>query len=240
MVAFFHFLLSHRMADIQDWVFFHGWEILALGKVISLIIVSRFIGILSSERRPFYNLYSYKRGFLKKDLFIALVIFLLGMIIIGLPKSSPTFELDFYRVAVSYVGQFIFYGSEVLILLALNEYLPLKRKQWHLEVVLFSLLTFLIHKSVFLYGERWEGHVIFFFILIFYSLKMRGEFGWIHPVLTIFLLVGPISSFFGLDPLWGSRFSPFYFGKPITGLEIGVFTLVSLLYFRRRQLGLKS
>lgn len=228
------------MADIQDWVFFHGWEILSFGKVLSIFLVSRFVGILSTERRPFLSLYFYKKGFLKKDIFIALVIFILGLVIVGKPKSSPTYELDFYRVVVSYIGQVIFYGSEALLILALNEYLPLKRKHWHIQVILFSLISFIAHRSVFLFGERWEGQVIFFFILVFYSLKMRGEHGWIHSLLVILFLVAPVSSLFGLDPLWGSRFSPFYFVNKVTGLEIGVFTLVSLLYFRRKKLGLKS
>lgn len=240
IVAFFHFLLNHRMADIQDWVFFHGWEILTIGKLLSLFLVSRFIGILSSERRPFLHLYHFKKGILKKDLFISLVIFLLGVVIVGKPVAAVNFDLNFYRLSVSLIGPLVFYGSEVLVLLSLNEYLPLKKKQWHVQVILFSLITYLSHRALFLYGERWEGDVVFFFIFIFYTLRLRGSFGWIHPFCSIVFLILPLSAFFGLDPIWGSRFSPFVFVNKVTGLEIGVFTLVSFFYFRRKAFGIKS
>lgn len=238
VVAFFHFLLEHRMADIQDWVYFHGWEVVSLGKIIALFIISRFVGILSIERRPFISLFHLKRGFLKKDILIALTIFILGIVIVGKPNHVPTAEIDTYRVMMSFVGHLVFYGSDALLILALNEYLPLKRSYWPYQVVLFSLLSYLIQRNVFLFGVRWEGDVIFSLILVFYLLKVRGEFVWLHSFLAITLLFSPLSTFFGLDPLWGSKFSPFQFTGAMGGLEIGVFTLLTLVFLRRKTNGL--
>jgi len=223
------------MADIQDWVFFHGWEILVIGKLLSLFFISRFIGILSSERRPFINIYLYRKGTINKELLISLTIFLLGIIIVGKPKAQNQFSFELDLLLISFFGQLIFYGTEAIIILVLNEYLPLKRKNWHLQVVLFSLFSYIIHQNIFLYGENWSSFIVFFFILLFYTLKLRGELGWINPFITIALLIVPLSTIFGLDPIWGSRFSPFIFTQSVTGLEIGVFTLITLIYFKRRK-----
>jgi hypothetical protein len=81
---------------------------------------------------------------------------------------------------------------------------------------------------------RWQGDVIFSLILVFYLLKVRGEFVWLHSLLAIVLLFSPLSTFFGLDPLWGSKFSPFQFTGTIGGLEVGVFTLLILVFLRRK------
>lgn len=234
IIAFFHFLLDHRMADIQDWVYFHGWEVVSLGKIIALVIISRFVGILSIERRPFVALFLHKRGFIKKDVLIALAIFTLGVVIVGRPNHVPSSETDFYRVLMSFVGHLVFYGSDALLILALNEYLPIKRSYWHYQVVLFSLLSYVIQRNVFLFGVRWEADVIFSLILVFYLLKVRGELVWLHSFIAIVLLFAPLSTFFGLDPLWGNKFSPFVFSGTISGLEIGVFTFIVLIFLRRK------
>jgi|GEM_PF-2526914 len=240
IVAFFHFLLDHRLADIQDWVFFHGWEILIIGNVVSLYILTRFLGILSIERKPFLSLIKNNKGIFRKEVLASLIIFLLGLILLGKPTTSPSYEPDMYRILISILGQFVLYGSECLILLSLNKYLPLRRKQWHFELILFSLITFFIHKLVFLYGIRWEGQIIFQFILLFYLLRLRGEFVWLHSFLFIGFLVAPVAALFGLDPIWGERFSPFTFTSKVGGLEVGCFTFVTLVYLRAKRYHLFS
>jgi len=223
------------MADIQDWVFFHGWEVVALGKLMSLFLVSRFVGILSIERRPFLQIFQFNRGMIRKDVLVALIIFLLGIVIVGDPKIIPNFEFNFYQVTISFIGQLIFYGSDALLILALNQYLPLKKRYWNYQIVIFSLISFIIQRNVFLFGLRWEGDVIFSLILVFYLLRFRDENVWLHSLLTILLLFAPLATIFGLDPLWGSRFSPFSFTNRVSGLEVGVFTLMTLFYLKNKE-----
>lgn len=222
------------MADIQDWVFFHGWEILALGKVISLFIVSRFVGILSIERRPFLYLFQFKRGILSKDILIALIIFILGIIIIGDPLHVKTSEINIYQIISTFIGQIIFYGTDALLILALNEYLPIKKGDWVYEVILFSLISFFVQRSVFLFGIRWEADVIFSLIFVFYLLRFRGEFVWLHSLVVIIFLFAPLATFFGLDPILGNRFSLFTFTNRVGALEVGVFTLMTLFYLKKK------
>ncbi len=237
IISFFHFLLDHRMADIQDWVFFHGWEVLALGKIIALVAIFRFLGILSFERKPLLHLLAFNRGFWRKELFICISFSLIGILFLGSPIQDETYEFNLYRFIVNLIGVSSFYLGEGLLVLALNKWLPLKRGQFSIEVVCFSLISFLIHKNLFVYGQGWNGVIIFHLIMVFSLLKMRGDFSWLHSFLWTLLFLVPLAIGFGMDPIWTDQFSPFEFLNEMTGIEVGVFTLLTLFYVRRRKLG---
>ncbi len=223
------------MGDIQDWVFFHSWEVVALGKVIALIIIARFIGILSIERRPFLHLFQFQRGHMRKDVLMAMIIFILSVVIVGDPQHVAGSELNLYRILVCFVGHVIFYGSDGLVLLALNKFLPLKPGLWRYQVVLFSFISFFVQRNVFLFGVGWKGEVIFAVIFCFYLIRSKGDYVWMHSLVAIVVLFAPLATFFGLDPLWGDRFSPFRFTGQVGGLEIGVFTLLALVFLKKKE-----
>jgi len=238
VVIFFHFLLDHRLADIQDWIFFHGWEILILGKLISLGVMSRFMGILSSERSPLIHILSESRGVLRSELFIAIVIMIIGLLIVGRPFLQDSYKWSLYPLFISYVGAVTLLGGDALILIILNKSIPLSRKSWSIEVALFSVISFLVYKLIFLYGTHWNLHIVFSFILTYYCLRLRGEFVWLHALILIVAFLAPFFSLFGLDPLWGSRFSPFTLSESVTGIAFSVLSLVVIVYLRAKKLNL--
>jgi hypothetical protein len=238
VVIFFHFLLEHRLADIQDWIFFHGWEILILGKLLSLGIMSRFMGILSNERSPLINILAGARGIVRTELFVGMVIMTLGLMIVGKPLLQETYKWSLYPLLISYIGLVVLLGSDALILLVLNKSIPLKRKAWTGEIILFSLISFLIHKMIFLFGLAWDSHIIFSFIFIFYCLKLRGEFVWIHSLIFIVAFLAPLFTIFGMDPLWANRFSPLFFSESSANLGFAVFSLVVISFLRAKKLNL--
>lgn len=228
------------MGDIQDWVFFHGWEVVSFGKVVAVLIMARFIGILSIERRPFLHLLQFQKGLLRKEVLMAITIFILGVVIVGDPVHVNGSELNIYRIIISFIGHVIFYGSDALIILSLNKFLPLKPGQWRYQVVLFSLISFIVQQNVFLFGVGWKGSVIFTLILCFYLIRAGRDYVWLNCVMTILVLFAPLATFFGLDPLWGNKFSPFKFTGEVGGLEIGVFTLITLFFLKRKEATLWS
>jgi hypothetical protein len=238
VVIFFHFLLDHRLADIQDWIFFHGWEILILGKLLSLGVMSRFLGILSIERSPLLHILSVSKGIFRIEVLTSMVIMLIGLMIVGKPLLQPTYKWSFYPLLISYLGNFVLLGSDALVVLVLNRTIPLKRKRWSLEVVFFSILSFCVHKLIFLFGLKWDAHIVFSFVLILYCLRLRGEFVWLHSLLLIAGFMAPLFTLFGLDPLWGSRFSPFAFSNGVTTLEFSVFVVLIIGFFRAKRLNL--
>jgi len=235
VIAFFHFLLDHRLADIQDWIFFHSWWILIFTKSASFFVISRFTGILSFERRPLFHLLRYRRGISRTEVFISIIIFLLGMTLLGKPVWREGFEWEFSSIFLSYIGVVLFFGFDALLVLNLNDQLPIKRKSWHYEVFLFSVMSFLFNKWTYFYGLNWSGQMIFFYVLVFYCLKLRSDFVWLHSFLIILLLIAPLCSFFGLGPLWSGLYSPFTFSSTIGTLEIGVFSLLTLFYFNSKR-----
>ncbi len=240
VIIFFHFLLDHRLADIQDWIFFHGWEVLILGKLLSLGGMSRFIGILSSERNPLLHILSGARGFFKLEVIVAIVFMTIALLVVGKPEFQIANKWSFYPLLISYLGHIALFGGDALFILVLNKAIPLKRRAWSFEVVLFSAISFLIHKVIFLFGIEWNAHIIFSFILIFYSLKLRSELVWLHSLTLTLLFVAPFFTLFGLDPLWGSRFSPFILSESVTGIAFAVFTSLAIAFFAGKKYKLIS
>lgn len=235
IIAFFHFLLDHRLADIQDWIFFQSWWILIFSKSTAFFVISRFTGILSFERKPLIHLLQYKKGIFRTEIYVAISIFLLGMALLGRPVWREEFEWELSSVLLNYIGVCLFFGLDGLLLLTLNDELPLKRKNWYIEIVLFSLMAFLFNKWTYFYGLNWSLEIVFFFILVFYCLRLRGGYVWLHSFLLILLMIAPLCALFGLGPLWKGLYSPFIFEKSIGGLEIGVFSVLTLIYFNSKR-----
>ncbi len=235
VIAFFHFLLDHRLADIQDWIFFHSWWILIFTKSVSFFVTSRFTGILSFERRPLLHLLSHKKGISRTEVFVAITIFILGMVFTGRPIWRENYEWEVSLLFLNYFGVGLFFGLDALLLLTLNDELPLSRKSWNIEVALFSFLAFLFNKWTYFYGLNWSGQIVFFYCLVFYSLKLRGDFVWLHSFLLITLLIAPLCALFGQGPLWSGLYSPFSFSAPLGSLEIGVFTIITIFYFNSKR-----
>ena len=78
--------------------------------------------------------------------FISIIIFLLGMTLLGKPVWREGFEWEFSSIFLSYIGVVLFFGLDALLILNLNDQLPIKRKSWHYEVILFSVMSFLFNK----------------------------------------------------------------------------------------------
>ncbi len=236
VISFFHFLLDHRLADIQDWIFFHSWWILIFTKSVSFFVVSRFTGILSFERRPLIHLIMNKKGISRNEVYVAILIFIFGMILLGKPIWREDFEWEVSLVFLNFLGVVLFFSFDALLVLTLNDQLPLQRKSWISEVVLFSVLAFLFNKWTYFYGLNWSLQTVFFYLLVFFALKLRGDFVWLHSFILIIVLIAPLCAMFGLGPLWHGLYSPFEFSAKIGSLEIGVFSLLTLFYFNSKRL----
>ena len=236
VISFFHFLLDHRLADIQDWIFFHSWWILIFTKSVSFFVVSRFTGILSFERKPLIHLLMYRKGISRNEVYVAMLIFILGMILLGKPIWREGFEWEISLVILNYIGVSLFFGLDALLILTLNDELPLERKSWIGEIILFSIMGFLFNKWTYFYGLNWSAQTIFFYLIVFFALKLRGDYVWLHSFILITALIAPLCSFFGLGPLWNGLYSPLFFSAPIGSLEIGVFSILTLIYFNSKRL----
>lgn len=236
VIAFFHFLLKHRLADIQDWIFFNAWWILIFSKSVSFFVTSRFTGILSFERKPLAHLLMHKKGIFRTEVYVAITIFALGMALIGRPIWRDGYEWEVSLLILNYFGVILFFGLDALLVLVLNDSLPLTRKGWYIEIALLSLLGFLFNKWTYFYGLNWSAEIVFFYAIVFYALKLRGGFVWLHSFLLIVFLIAPLCAVFGLGPLWHGLYSPFKFSAPVGSLEIGVFSLLTLFYFNSKRL----
>lgn len=235
IVSFFHFLLDHRMADIQDWVYFHSWEILSLCKILSLVTVTRFTGLYSSERNPFLHLLRDKRGDLNKNVLTACFAVLVGLYFVGQPKATHLMSIEAIHYLTSGLGTFIFFLTEILVVMAINTDREVSDRYWSYEIILFSLISFLVHKYFFLFNSKWEPATILFLMFCFWLLRLSRKFLWINSVIPVLFIAVPSFAFFGLDPLWGDQYALFRFSYRGTFLEYFVFFGLAAFYLHRRR-----
>ena len=233
-VSFFHFQLDHGITTLETWVYEHGWGIIILTKGISFLVIYKFLIMYSS--RPLLKGFVVERNFFhyKKRSFIFLVFFLFFFLFLGRPAIAESFSLDLYELVVSFFGLTFFYGIDFFVLLFLSILFPLKNKIQSIGVrVIFTLLFIGVSLMTFLY-QRNMGFMTFFFFFVLTSFIGEEDFKWNISLYFLLFLILPFSMFFGLDPLKGGEFSPFFMTQDLQPIILIFLFGISFLYLDGR------
>ena len=233
IIAFFHFQLGHGLANIEDWVSYNAWEILVISKLTSFWIYYRFLTIRVESRFPVRLM--LQRGFvpLRFKSALPLIFIPLYFFLVGIPRGVDSIHVNWLKVLWSYLGITIFFGVDIFIFITLQDVYPLpKRQRLGLDFICALLLT-LASFGIFPYvtGAR----VILFttlFITAFFTHFYENLKNWTLPVLYLTLVAAPLSSFFGIDTVWGGRFSPFEMEHSI-GIAACIVLLLAMIIYKR-------
>ena len=231
VVSFFHFLLKHRLADIEDWIFDKGWEIATLGKILSFIVIYWFLNSRFETRHTFKKVLTDLRGKISSEVFIAIFFLFIFTLFIGVPYQGEFISFSLFKGILAFICSTLFFMTDALILLLLNAIYPLKKKYWHLEILVFSLMTYLISLILFQYSEAMGFFVFFGHFLTFYLLRFKDKLEWIHALFFNILYLSPLIAVFGLDPIWGGSFSPLNMKNSILPLEFVGLAIVVFFYW---------
>jgi len=233
--AFFHFLLDHEISIVESWLHNNHWEILIISKLFSLFLINRWFKV------QLYQLKSIRE--LVKELVrwpepraIVVAVFM-GASYLSLGKVHYTGQnLGYwYHHFMSFVGLFLYFGIEFIVIAYLNDVLYQKDQQpskfWiGLSYTLLFVGAFRL--SVPNYYDL-LGYVVFCYsALIFLS---GNSFRiWSNVVCVLLLFVAPMGSFFGMDPVWGDDFSPFKIENKLNLSFLAVIWMVSFAYYKYR------
>jgi hypothetical protein len=238
LIAFFHFLLDHRLVDIEEWVFNFGWEIIAIGKIISLMITLKFLMTHLNARRPFYYLFQYRKGAIGSEFFISIIFLFIFTVFLGNPKSLELSEWNILRTLTSYSSILVFYFCDIFLLYSLNVIYPVEKNSWYAEMVLMAFLFMFLTKSLYVFGQRVDFFVAFNFLMLMFSMEEGMRFSWGRPLLLGILYTAPLGCFFGLDPIWNGSYSLLNMSTEIKLFEVAalffIVTVYWLLKSRRR------
>lgn len=233
--AFFHFLLDHEISIVEAWLHNNKWEILILSKLLSLFLIHRWFSM------RLYQLKSLRT--LVKELMkwpdLPAVVVPIFMVVSYLTLSrvlTATHNIGYwYFHLVSYVGLFLFFGIEFVVMAHLEDVLNQKEKPNRLLLgISYTLMFgFAFHMSVpDYYGLM--PFVIFTFSTLLY-LSGNSFNSWSNVVCFLLLFVAPMGSLFGLDPVWGHDFSPFKVARKLNLPLLAVIWMISFCYYKYRE-----
>ena len=230
IATFFHFLLNHRLADINDWVFDKSWGILGFCRFFSTYFMFKLLSIRLKERNPLKNILFQLKSPFRTEILIMIFFLFSSFLILGHPKTTPDEDFGVSKTLISYFVSSGMIFSDLLILLVLATLYPLSEKKWQLVSLVTSF--FATVTIVILFRSSFsEGLFLFFSFLMAYSLlKYRGILGYNHSLLFCLLFFSPMVAFFGLDPLWNKTYSFLPMTNPLGEIELSILGIVALSY----------
>lgn len=208
LIAFFHFLLDHKLGVIEDWVFDKGWEIVVCVKILSFFIVQKFIHLPSNSRQPFRDLILETWKPPSRKLFAICVASFLIILITAAPISNLGQSPNIFKTLVSYISSNVIILIDVVMLLSLRFYHGFSHWESRFAIVIMALLFWLANSALFPFATGFAVRD-FFLHLVVLQLALWGRDNWSDPAMFVALVIAPTIALFGFDPIWGSKFSFF-------------------------------
>ncbi len=216
--TFFHFLLEHDMNTIESWLSRNTWEVLILSKFMSFIFT---IKILKLNIYEDFKVFEYYRDILTRPSrkIWGMTFFILFFIYILIEQFSGGVDQNQFQNGLlysSYLGSTTYYLFDILLIVTIQRYFNLEKI--NLKLYGSLLLVFLLSSKIALpYMSKFIVFIIIHFIaLLFFAAKKNSG----DVLVYIFLIIGPLSSVFGLDIVWDNLYSVFAYDKalPVTGI----------------------
>ena len=227
LMAFFHFLLDHRLQMIENWVFHKAWEIIALTKLLTTYLIIKFLTLKTDERHPFKFYLSKGLIFPNKEVVAVTILFFIFTLILGMPQVKPSVKIEWIKMIIQFVSIFLFYMTDLIVIGMGNRRFSLSGKEKIVQLFVFPILFFVMGKMSFVYG-RDIGFFLYPYFL--FCLFLNGRSNWPLPAFFILLYICPIGVFFGMDPIWGDTHSLFQMKTPLLGFYFFILTFMFMGY----------
>lgn len=233
--TYFHLSLKHGVSVLSDWIQDFSWYVVLATKAIALIFLFQYFK-LKSKNIHFMNVFLQK--YWRKPDYQTLAMFLfvwLAIFFMAKPVWNESFLFHPFRFILSGLGVFVFYFSDILILLIHDYLFPIKDKHhfWKRLIVL-SLMFYLSCNSTYMHELNIGLKDLFAFALIYYLAFFNGR-NWSDPLLFIFGIFSTSHLLFGQDQVWGQSFSIFRAKHLLSNLEYSLIFLIALGYMRSRK-----
>lgn len=224
--TFFHFLLDHRLGVIEDWLFEFGWQLISVSKLLGFLAISSFYMIKFDVGNPLVKIFYEGNRSLDVRLIKIFLFIFISLVLFGGFEKGVTFNI--YKVLASYTSSVSFYFFDVIVIILGQKVWPLSLKKQ--SSLLWPISLIFIGSSLLIFLKEQENSFLFtlHIILLFKFLLGESE-GWTNPLAYLLLIVGPITSFLGIDPVWGNDFSlvQTYLGRD----NIYLFTIIIISFF---------
>ena len=232
--AFFHFLLNHEISIVEAWLHNNHWEILIMAKMLSLFLLNRWFTIRLYQLKTIRQLFKELVHWPEPKSVVVATFMLASYLALGKATFVEQNLGYWYFHAASFLGLFFYFGIEFVVIAYLDDVL---NQNSHLERIWLSLTYTVIFAisyriSVPDYYNLLSYVVLCYLTLVYLSGKAFR--GWGNVLCFLIIFVAPMGSLFGMDPVWGSDFSPFRIDKKLNLAFLAVIWMISFLYYKYR------
>jgi len=239
MISFFHFMLGHKISEIQEWILGYGWQLIILSKLMAFFCIFQIIGLDAYYKDLFRYITEKKIKKLDRNIFILIFFTAIFFVLLGQPVVISHHQFQMIRFALALVGITVFYVTDLILIVALQIVYPLDKRALVFRLFIFPLLFLLSSKLTYTFAENINLFVWGQFFAMMYLLNIdRNNY---FSVLFYIIITSAVFVFFGGDPVWGNLFSIFKFDKPIAGGFILLWLAIFIIYmnFKRSKMLLK-
>jgi len=237
LVSFFHFLLDHEMAVIEDWLYRNAWELIICAKLVSAFLITKALKLNNYSIVSLFYILKSERWIPNKrailfTVFIAVFFYALILVINkdGLISNQKISNFTY----ISFFGSCLFYFIDFIVITNLFHNINISGKKKH-TVLLFSLVVafLLTTRAALPYNEKYYDFVALHFITLMIFL-IKEKVNILNPIIYTAIVIGPFSSVYGLDIVWDNSHSIYYFKQSLPFLGIIGVWLVGLTYYLKR------
>lgn len=232
--AFFHFLLDHEISVVESWLHNNTWEMIVLSKFASLFLIIKWFSIRLYEFTTFKELIKRLLTWPKGEAVVISSFCFVSFLALGKVTISDHNYLYWYHYISSYVGTFLFFGIEFILMAYLNEVsTPFEGKKLYLTKLCYLLLFMVSYRITIPDYYHLSFYTLFCFASLLY-LADKNFKNWSNVVCFLLVFACPMSSLFGLDPVWGNDYSYLTFKDKINNLLMTLVWLISFCYYKYR------
>lgn len=225
--TFFHFILEHKVAVIESWIYEHAWIHIILAKLLALFLVAKIILIYSNLRYPFKDFLLNNIAKVDAQSFVIIAMLFILIPCSVMPLSFQAQDIDMYKILISYIGLLLYYFLDLLFLdiVSANTF-GKKSHQYFLE---FSYSLQFILCSYIVFPQVRQNLLFFFFnFIICFLLK---KILW-SGALYLAVVAVPYTIILALDPLWKNMENFVTIKRTLDFRQLLILFIMVLLYLK--------
>lgn len=230
IIAFFHFLLDHRMRTVEDWLFRNGWEVLMVTKIMAAYFVLRIVNLSEGYGSSLKSFFQSDFKWPHKFIFVAIIFLTTFILYLGAPKLTENgYKFIDFKI-VSFIGITFFYLIDLFIFSYLKYCFPIKKRNNEiLYSLFFSVVFYIVSTTVITYEKDLNFWILCHGLMISYLTLLNGR-GWMLSSIYIVGFVAPIAVIGGLNPISGDLYSVMSFSQHISPIFIVVLYIMTFTY----------
>lgn len=235
-ISFFHFLLDHEMAVIENWLQNNTWEALTMAKLIASIMAVKAIKLnnyLTKDAKTLLMEAKYlpsQRGF-------ALSIFLPLFFVVLAKQFAGEFStnvLSSFEIT-GFVGSILFFLIDAFVIyFCVNNFKLLKKRQVFFVCCFVPVFFFVVTNIALPYMGKTTLYLVLHFAALM-ALMYREKRNLGNVLLYSLLVIAPLATIFGADLVWSDARSIYKYPSSAPWFGVVLIWLTGFLYYLRRK-----